>query len=673
MPEGKKIKKLLRVDKEIESGLSAFIERPLPTEKEVDNFERLIGQEKRDREIDSNLSEIYQDKKGSLVNTKKMKARPRLNLFFRLFKNLFILIFLGLAAYLTYSYLTTNSSNDLSALEIKIIAPEKIIAGEEFSYEVEYHNPTKFVFSKLRLEMQYPENFIFSGSSLPPTSGNYGWNLLNLEPGASASLSISGKLINKPDSVNIAAGRLNYYAASYSSQFKKETSVSTIISDAGWQIDLEASRTAFLNQDNDLTLIFSDVKNNYLGDFDISFAVPAEANAWVVTGTSSVSQTSSNIDPSPINTVSAKKINIIKTGGALWTVNGLNQEIGRQIIPLQYKISNPNGSNEIIVRLSKKLEDGQAYTFWEKTVAPELVKSDLNLTLFLNGSKTDGAINFGSPLTYTLSYKNQGANIFKDVIILASLKGDFLDFNSLKSDQNGAIKNNTLIWTKTEIPELAEIKPGQEGEINFSLNLKSFQEGDLGKGLEVVSYAQYSVDNKTVAGDNNKSNTITSLLNSDLTLNEQIRYFDENNTPVGSGPLPPKVNEKTSFRVYWVVKNNLHELSESRVVFNLPTYVKWDEKSTTNVGNLYYDATSHQVIWEIGRLPVSVYRADAEFNISLTPTDSDLNKILVLSPGSLINAMDTVTKGTITKKTDPKTTKLEDDDIAGLNNTGRVQ
>lgn len=673
MPEGKKIKKLLRVDKQVESGLSAFVERPLPTDKEVINFERLIGKEKRDQEIDSNLSEIYQDKKGSLVNTKKMKARPRLNLFFRLFKNLFILIFLGLVAYLSYNYLIINNNNDLSALEIKIIAPEKIIAGEEFSYKVEYHNPTKFIFSKLRLEMQYPENFIFSGSSLPPTSGNYGWNLPNLEPGASASLSITGKLINKPDSVNVVAGRLNYYAASYSSQFKKEASVSTIISDSGWQIDLESSRTAFLNQDNDLTLIFSDVKNNYLGDFDISFAVPAEANAWVVMRTSSSSQSGAGFSSSTVNPLNAQKITITKTGGALWTVSGLNQEIGRQVVPLQYKISNPNGSSEVTVRLSKKMEDGQAYTFWEKIVTPELVKSDLNLTLFLNGAKTDGAINFDSTLTYTLSYKNQGANFFKDVIILASLKGDFLDFNSLKSDQNGSIKDNTLVWTKNEIPELAEIKPGQEGEINFSLNLKPFQEGDLGKNLSVVSYAQYSVDNKAVSGDNNKSNTITSLLNSDLTLNEQIRYFDENNIPVGSGPLPPKVNEKTSFRVYWAVKNNLHELSETRVVFNLPAYVKWDEKSTTNVGNIYYDATSHQVIWEIGRLPVSVYRADAEFNISLTPTDNDLNKILVLSPGSLINAMDTVTKGTITKKTDPKTTKLEDDDIAGLSNNGRVQ
>jgi len=158
-----------------------------------------------------------------------------------------------------------------------------------------------------------------------------------------------------------------------------------------------------------------------------------------------------------------------------------------------------------------------------------------------------------------------------------------------------------------------------------------------------------------------------------LSLTEQIRYFNDDNVPVGSGPLPPKVGEKTSFRVYWTVKNNLHEIKEAVVAFSLPSYIVWDDKASTNVGSLYYDASSRQVIWEIGRLPVSVYRADAEFSLSLTPAETDRNKILVLSPGSIIAAIDTETLADITKQTAAKTTKLEDDDIAGLNNSGRVE
>jgi len=64
---------------------------------------------------------------------------------------------------------------------------------------------------------------------------------------------------------------------------------------------------------------------------------------------------------------------------------------------------------------------------------------------------------------------------------------------------------------------------------------------------------------------------------------------------------------------------------------------------------------------------------DAELNISLTPSEGDRNKILVLSPGTSISAMDTETKDTISKRIGPTTTKLEDDDIAGLNNSGIIQ
>lgn len=662
MPSEKKVKKVLHAQRKDASSLSSFVERPLPTDKEVASFERVVKKEARHQEIEDNLSEIYRDKKGALMNVKTLKAKRKTFFLVRWFRNLLVIFLLGAAAYFAYFYFFARNT-DVTALELKVVAPDKVIAGEEFSYIIEYHNPTQFNLTQLRLEMQYPANFIFKSASISPQSGNYGWNLPELAAGGNGEVTITGQLISLPDSANIVSARLNYVPQNYTSQYKKEMSASTIISGPGFQVDLTGSNTAFLNQDNDLTLIFSDVKTNYLEDFNISFSLPAEANAWVATTSAA---TSTDLE--------SKRITVSKTGGTTWQVSGLVPEIGRQEVPLKYKVKVPSADMSIVVRLEKKTEDGQSFVFWEKTLRPEMVKSDLNLTLFLNGAKTDGAVNFSQTLNYTLSFSNKGSNTFKDVVVMASLNGDFLDWKSLRNEKGGELRNNnTLIWTKNEISELEQVKPGDEGEINFSINLKPFAEGDLGKNLNVVSYAQYSVDNKTVSGDENKSNTITSRINSDLSLNEQIRYFDDNNTPVGSGPLPPKVGEKSSFRVYWVVKNNLHELTDAKVVLNLPPYVNWDEKASTNVGNLNYDASNRQVVWEIGRLPVSVYRADAQFNISLTPAESDRDTILVLSPGSIVTATDTETKETITKKIEAKTTKLEDDDIAGLNNSGKVQ
>jgi len=660
MSEVKKIKKILRVDREDESGLSAFVERPVPSDKEVAGFERALGREIREQEIDDNLSEIYSDKQGDLVDVKKMKIKSRQLFIVRLFKKLLILIILAAAGYFAYTYFF-GMNNDSSSLELKIVAPEKVLAGEEFSYKIEYHNPSKFILTKAHLELQYPENFILTSNSIVPTSGNYGWDLPDIDAGATASLIITGKLINKPDSVNVISGRLSYAPLNYSSQFKKESSASTLISGPGFQVDLQYSNTAFLNQDNSMNLVISDIKNNYLGDFNVSFALPGDA---AVASTSTESASSSLL---------AKKVMITKAGGAIWQISGLSQEFGPQEIPLVYRINSKLDGAEISVRLEKKLEDGQSYIFWEKTFKPELVKSDLNLTLFINGAKSDNAVNFGQNLKYTLSYSNKGDNTFKEVVMMATFNGDFLDLNSLTMGKPGEVKGNTVMWTKQELPELAEIKPGQEGEVNFTLSLLPYKETDLGKNFNIVSYAQYGVNNQVTKGDENKSNTITSKINSDLSLSEEIRYFNDDNQPVGSGPLPPKVSEKTSFKVYWVVKNNLHELTDSKVVFDLPNNVNFDNGANTNVGSVSYDNANHQVIWEIGRLPVSVYRADAEFNISITPNENDRNKILVLSPGSTVSATDTETKNTISKKTGAKTTKLEDDDIAGINNSGRVQ
>ena len=661
MAEEQRVKKLLRVDKHDASSLSAFVERPVPSEKEVASFERVIGREARNQEMDSNLSAIYTDKKGALVDVKKMKVKRRQLFIVRLFRNLLLLTLLAGAVYFAYS-IYFDQTNDSSTLELKITAPEKVLAGEEFSYKIEYFNPSKFVLTKVHFEIQYPENFIFISSSQVPQSGNYGWNLDDLAAGGRNSMTITGKIINKPDSVNIISGRLSYMPLNYSSQFKKETSSSTLVSGPGFQVDLEYSNTAFLNQDNSLNLILSDIKSNYLGDFNLSFVLPEETNAQVAS-----SSDSGGAD------LSAKKISVTKEGGVSWKVAGLNQELGRQEIPLLYKIDAKLDNPEIIVRLEKKMEDGQSYVFWEKSFKPEIVKSDLNLTLFVNGSKSDNAVNFGQALNYTLSYSNKGDNTFKEVVVMASLSGDFLDMNSLSMEKKGEARGNLIIWTKNEIPELAEIKPGQEGEINFSLNLLPYKETDLGKNLSVASYAQYGVNNVAAKGEDNKSNTIISKINSDLSLSERVLYFNDDNQPVGSGPLPPKLNEKTGFKVYWVVKNNLHALTETRVVLDLPPGVNWDEKNNTTVGNLSYNAETRQVAWEIGLLPVSVYQADAEFGISITPTDSDLNKILVLSPGSTVTANDFETKNLITKKTGPKTTKLEDDEIAGMSNSGRVQ
>jgi hypothetical protein len=671
MPEIRKMKKLIRIDKESSSGLSAFTERPVPTEHEVASFERVIEMEARHQEIDSNLTEIYRDKKGAMVDVKRMNIKKRQLFIIKSFKRLLVFSLLALIAGFAYFYFF-GRGNDMGGLEFSIIAPERIVIGEEFSYQVEYYNPTKFAMSQMKLELKYPENFIFSTASISPSTGSYGFSLPDLASGARGSITVTGMIIDKPEAVKIISGRLSYVPLNFSSEFKKEISDATIVSGPGFQIGIDSPNMAFINQDNELSLSFFDVENNYLGDFNLEFILPEGATVSLENETNDKQVSSSIITTA--NPVGIKKMVITKNELGGWTISGLEKEAAIEKINFKYQMKDQPLSAQIMIRLSKRSTDGQKYIFWEKAISPEIIKSDLNLTLFSNGSKNNGAASFGDTLNYTLNYSNKGENTFKDAVIMAVLTGPFLDWDSFKTEQEGDVRTGKMIvWTKKDIAALAEVKPGDEGEINFSIAVKNYQDSDFGKDLQISAYSQYGVNNKESAEGQNKSNVIITKINSDLSLIEQVRYFDDNNAPVGSGPLPPKVDQKSSFKVFWTVKNNLHEISGAEVVLNLPAQVKWDAGSSVSTGNIYYDEAKHAVIWSIGRLPVSIYQADAAFSISVTPAASDQDKILILSPGSIVTALDNETQSVITKKTEPKTTKLEDDDIASLNNSGRVE
>lgn len=197
---------------------------------------------------------------------------------------------------------------------------------------------------------------------------------------------------------------------------------------------------------------------------------------------------------------------------------------------------------------------------------------------------------------------------------------------------------------------------------------------DPTKKYEVKSYAQFSVGAVAEGEDitppeENRSNTIINKINSDLELTEKVRYFSEENIPVGTGPQPPKVGETTSYKVYWVLSNSLHELEDLKVVTKLPDNINWDDKKQFSVGSLDYNSATREIVWQIGRLPLTVMTANAEFSINFTPSEADKNKIMVVLGGSTVSAIDGETKTNLTLTTKAKTTKLEDDDIASGDGT----
>lgn len=632
--------------KNADSSVAEFVKHSLPSEEDAERFDEFVEVEAHEEGINESLSEIYQDDNGKMVNVKKLEIKKGRGFFFWFFSLIFFIAISAGAVYgIYYLYLSKISGN--GAVEFTINGKNEVMAGEEFAYTVKYKNLSNSSLTDIELKLVYPDNFIFIESEPKSDLGKDLWRFSDISAHSEGEIKIKGRIIADKGRSNIILGSMNYKQANFSSEFKKENSFETIISDTGIKISRESNSGVLVGETNIIKIKYSASKESFLKNFRVM--AEAKDNVEFLEGD--------------------KK----QANRPIWKIDEVGEE--EKELDIKFKVKDKKEQNEEIkLTFENSLDENTYYKFQEERVNIEIIRNTLNLNLILNGSRADQGVNFGETLNYSIVYSNKGETEMKDVVIMAVLSSEILDWKNLKNDNNGKISDKSITWTKAEMPSLEILKPGDEGMIDFSINILPLDKIEIvpGEKYQVESYAQFSIGNVEIKeNEDAKSNTIVSKINSDLKLDEKLRYFNEDNIAVGSGPLPPKVGQTTSYKVYWVLTNNLHELSELAVEVQLPAYVKWDEKNRATVGDLYFDSGSNKVIWNIGRLPIDVYKVEGEFNISITPEDSDRGKILVLLPGTVSRATDSETNSVITKTGKAKTTSLEDDDIAQAD--GRVE
>ncbi len=654
--------------KEIKSSISEFIERPLATDNEVKKFEAKINEslKQQDAVESDELLEIYEDSNGNIIDVKKIVVKKGRSFFGLFIKSVFLILFLAGLVYGAYVAYDKFRSSRTNIMELTAVVPSEIKSGDEVLYNLEYKNLTGTALKNIKIEVTYPDNFIFIDSLPSPIKNKNTWEISNLDPKSSGNIQVKGRIINSDGKDNLFLAKANYYMENFSTEFKKEIASVVKVKGLGFNVDFNYASTALVGEDNEIDISFSSYET-----------VPETVNLVSIFPSN---MSLSGVEAVPVSGLAATSTNNLlsleKITDDTWRLTNFQLDAGTQNLRIKYRIKEKTDDQQkIALRLEEKAQDDKYYTFAEKEVMVDVIKSNLNLTMSLNGNKGDTNINFGDTLNYSISYSNKGDSPMKDVVIMAVLNSDFLNWNSVKDKHNGQRKSGLITWTKNEIPELKELEPNKEGTIDFSINVTSFNTSDLGKNFAVKSYSQFSIGNgeELKEGSDNKSNEINSKINSDLNFKEQVRYFDEDNIPVGDGPLPPQVGQKTSLKVYWRLTNNLHELNNVTVEYQLPPSVSFDERAQASVGSINYDSTNNKITWSIGRLPLTVYTASAEFNIGVNPDDNNRNKIMVISNGTTISALDVETQETITKTSNVQTTKLDDDDIANMNNDGRVR
>mgnify|MGYP001562245786 CR=1 FL=1 len=128
---------------------------------------------------------------------------------------------------------------------------------------------------------------------------------------------------------------------------------------------------------------------------------------------------------------------------------------------------------------------------------------------------------------------------------------------------------------------------------------------------------------------------------SDVELRAEPVYWSNAGIQFGYGPLPPKVGERTGYRIFWTVKAGTHALAQGTVRARLPASVTWQNNATATAGDQpSYSASDRTVEWQFQRV-AAMKQVSASFDVSVQPVSSDRGKsLLLLGPSELMVILD---------------------------------
>jgi hypothetical protein len=118
-------------------------------------------------------------------------------------------------------------------------------------------------------------------------------------------------------------------------------------------------------------------------------------------------------------------------------------------------------------------------------------RQTLSLDLTVNGKDGISYANFGDTLNYVLVYRNESGNDVENLEIKINTYSTsqnnkmLLNWSTLEGADGASVygfqvspelRRGTITWTSREISPFKKIAPGEEGQINFKINIKPFSE-----------------------------------------------------------------------------------------------------------------------------------------------------------------------------------------------------
>lgn len=509
-------------------------------------------------------------------------------------------------------------------LKLEILGPETCQAGKEIEYTVKYKNNGNIRLEELKFTFEYPEGSLLSEEQLERITKD----LEDLYPGQEEVLKFKVRIFGKEGDIKTAKASLSYRPKNLKAFYESKSTSSTKLEALPISFGLDFPSKIVTGKETKISL-------NYFSNLDFPLSDLRVKIEY----------------PQGFDFLSSKPGGLEKNE---WEIKMLNKAEGGRI-DVFGKISGKVGGQEVFkAQLGIWIED-KFFLLKETARGVEIVRPHLSISQRINGF-SDYIASPGELLRYEIFFRNIGEEAFEELFLVARLEGP-VEFESINSEF-GKISSTdrSILWDWRDIPELQYLSGGEEGKVEFWINLKrDWEIGPADKNFILrnkISLSQVREEFET-------------KINSRLEISQKGFFQDE--IFGNSGPIPPRVEETTTYTIIWQLKNSYNDVKNVKARAVLPPGVKLtgkifpeDEKQ-----KFTFDSGSGEILWDVGDLAAGTGILSPQktlaFQITLTPSENQRGLVTTLINEAKVSGEDQFTGMSLRMTASAVDTTLPDD------------
>lgn len=475
----------------------------------------------------------------------------------------FIILFLILGG-LGYWYWSRNAYSK-DSLKVEILGPSEANFADEVEYTVKYKNNGNIRLEQPKIIFEYPENTMVDGNFI--SRQEVGSDKIgDIYPGEEKTYTFKGRLFGKEGDLKKASVELSYQPKNLNARYESKTTFTTKIKPVPLTFDFDLPSKIEANKKFDFSIDYYSALNYPLSDLTVKIQYPDKFQFL-------------KSDPNSQNENE-------------WDVPLLNKAEGGKI-DISGQMAAELGDHGIFnAQLGMWRSDGEFIPLKDISQEVEIVRPNLSISQKINGQAGYTA-SPGDLLHYEISFRNLGTEPFTNLFLAVTLDGGEYDLGSIKSS-DGQFKSgdNTIVWDSGSVPNLKFLDQGEEGTVEFWINLKDgwnqndLQKNGLVKDTVLISKIKQTFETK---------------INSNLAVVSEVSK-DSNST----------------YTINWLAKNSSNDMKNVKVKAILPPNVKLTGQISPqeSSSNFAFDNDSREIVWMVGDMPAGTGVSNDPITIS---------------------------------------------------------